>query len=104
MPAVTEHAVVCPVGCKRADGGNGYVIYQKHNNRENRKRRKAVGDHPVDFVGCGQFLGVFLFVTAFDNRSDIDIAFVGDDAFGVIVQLFFDRLNVFFDMVFHAVA
>ena len=49
-PAVAEHAIVCPVGCYAANGGNGQVVHQEHDHGENGQRQNAVRDHAVNLV------------------------------------------------------
>ena len=40
-----------------------------------------------------------LFITGFDHLGDVDVALVGDDAFRVVVQLFFSGGDVGFDVL-----
>ena len=101
VPAIAEHAVVGPVGRHGAYAHHGDVVHQEHDDHEDRQTQPAVGDHAVDLIGGGQLARVLLLVAALDDLGDVDVALVGDDAFGVIVQLLFGGLDVGFDMRQH---
>ena len=94
MPSVTKHAIVCPIRSKGTDGRNGNVVYQEHHGRKNGKGRKAVGDHPVDFVGNRKLSRRFFLITALENLTDINIAFVGDDRFRIVLHFIFHSLDI----------
>ena len=98
MPAVAEQAVVGPVGGRRANGDHGDVIHQEHHDGEDGQAQPAVGDDTVDLVGSGQLTGVFLLVTGLDDLGDVDVALVGDDGLGVVVQLLLGSLDVLLDV------
>ena len=95
---VAEKAVVGPIGDPGADGGNGNIINDEHHRGEDRQRQHAVGNDLIDLIGSRELPGVFLLVAALQQRGDVEIAFVGDDAFGVVVHFFFGGSDVGFDM------
>ena len=99
MPAVTEQSVICPIRCRRADAYHRYVINQEHNNRENRKSKPTVCNNTVDFIGCGKLTRILFLIAAFYKLSYINISFICNDAFRIIVKLFFRRLNISFNML-----
>ena len=98
MVAVAEQAVVGPVGRRGADRDHRNVVDKEHDDRENRQAEPAVRDDLVDLVGGRKLADGFLLIAGLDDRGDIDVPLVGDDAFGVVVQLLFGRLNVRFDV------
>ncbi len=100
MPAIPEQTVIGPVRSRRADTDHGNPVHSKHDQREDRQTQPAVGDHLVDFIRSAQGTGVMLPVAGLDDFRDVDIAFIGDDAFRVIIQFFFRRGNVLLN-VFH---
>ena len=101
MPAVAEQAVVCPVGCGRANGNHGDVVNQEHDDREDRKTQPAVGDDLIDLIRGGQAAHILFLVAVLDELCDVDVALVGDDGLGVVVELFFGCLDVLLDMGHH---
>ena len=101
VPAVAEHAVVGPVGGGSAHGYHGDPVNQEHHHGEDGQAQPAVGDHLVDLVGGGQLALVLLLVAALDDLGDVNIALVGDDALGVVVQLLFGGLDVLLDVLHH---
>ena len=98
MPSVAEQTVVCPVGRRRADAHHSYPVDDEHNKREDRQTQPAVGDDTVDLVGHGQLACVLLFITGLDDRTDINVTLVCDDAFRVVVQFLLRRLDVLLNM------
>ena len=101
VPAVAEHAVVGPVGGGSAHGYHGDPVNQEHHHGEDGQAQPAVGDHLVDLVGGGQLALALLLVAALDDLGDVNIALVGDDALGVVVQLLFGGLDVLLDVLHH---
>ena len=101
MPAVAEQAVVGPVGRGRADGDHGDPVDQEHDHGEDRQAQPAVGDDAVDLIGRGlRGLG-FLAVAGADDFRDVNVALVGDDGLGVVVELFLGGLDVRLDVLVH---
>ena len=101
VPAVAEHAVVGPVGRGRADGDHGDPVDQEHDHGEDRQAQPAVGDDAVDLIGRGlRGLG-FLAVAGADDFRDVDVALVGDDGLGIVVELFLGGLDVRLDVLVH---
>ena len=101
VPAVAEHTVVGPVGRGRADGDHGDPVDQEHDHGEDRQAQPAVGDDTVDLIGRGlRGLG-FLAVAGADDFRDVDVALVGDDGLGIVVELFLGGLDVRLDVLVH---
>ena len=98
MEAVAEQAVVRPVRSPAADGGDGDEIDEEHDHGEDGKSPDAVREHAVDFIRRGHLHFIFLFIASFDDFADEKIAFVGDDAFGV-VHFLFRGDDVFFHVI-----
>ena len=98
MPTVAEQSVVCPVGRGGADRHHRDPIDQKHHEREDRKPEPAVGDDPVDLIRRRLSAGLLLFVARLDDARDIEIPFVCDDAFRVVLKFAFRRGDVLFDV------
>ena len=99
VPAIAEHAVVCPVGRGRAHGDHGDVVNKEHHDREDGQAQPAVGDDLIDLIGGGELFAALFLVAALDELGDVDVALVGDDALGVVVELGLRRLDVLFDVV-----
>ncbi len=97
----TEERVVRPVGNHTAQRGNGNIVDNEHDRREDRQGQPAVGNRLVDLIGGGELAGAFLLVTAPEDRRYVDIAFVRNNAFGIVVQFLLGSFNVFFNMVKH---
>ena len=98
MPAVAEQAVVCPVGSGSAHADHGDVVNQEHDNCEDGQTQPAIGHNLIDLIGGGQLTGGVLLVAALDNLADVDVALVGDDALGVVVQLLLGSFDVGLDV------
>ena len=98
MPAVAEHAVVHPVGRRRADRDHGDVIDQEHHDREDWQTQPTVRDDAVDLIGGGELPGIVLLVAGLDDRGDIHITLVRNDRLGVVVQLLFGVPDVLLDV------
>ena len=98
MPAVTEQAVIGPVGSGGAHGHHGDVVHQIHDHGENRQAQPAVGDDAVDLVGGGELPLIVFLVAALDELCNVDVPLIGDDALGIIVQLLFGGLNISLDV------
>ena len=98
MEPVAEQTVIRPVCCGRTDGHHGNVVNQEHDRSENRQSQPAVGDDPVDLIRCSQFSDLLFLVAGLDHFRDVNITFVGDDAFRVIIQFLFGSLNILFNM------
>ncbi len=99
MPAVAEKSVVCPVGCHRTDSNHRNVVYQIHNYGKYRQAQPTVCDNFIDFVGSRKLADIFLFIASLYDLGDIDISFIGDYTFRIVVKLFFRRFDVGFDML-----
>ena len=91
MPSVTEQAVVCPVGKLGAYGirCHGDVIDQEHDQREYRKSQPAVRHHFIDPVGNSHPGIAVLLQAGFNDRSDVYVTLICNDALGIIIQLLF---------------
>ena len=98
MPAVTEQAVVRPVGSGGANGDHGDVVHKEHDHGEDGQTQPAVGHDAVDLIGSGQLTGVLFLVAGLDDLGDVHIALVGDDALGIVVQLLLGGLDVLLDV------
>ena len=99
MPAVAEYAVICPVRGPGSDGCYRNIVYDKHYDCENRERRPPVRNDFIDLIGGRKLSGAFFLNAALDNRSDVNIAFVCDNAFRVVIQLCLRGFYVFFDVI-----
>ena len=99
MPAVAEQAVVCPVGRGRAHADHSDPVHKEHHDREDGQAQPAVGDDLIDLIGGGELFRALFLVAALDELCDVDVALVGDDALGVVVELGLRRLDVLFDVV-----
>ena len=98
VPAIAEHAVICPVCCSRTNGNHGDVIYQEHDYCEDRQTQPTVGNDLIDLIGCGQTALVLFLETILNNGSNVLVTLIGDNAFCIIVQFFFRSGNVLFNM------
>ena len=94
MPAITEYAIVCPVGSPGTDGSYGYIIYDKHNHCKDRQCQPSVGYDLIDLVRSAQFLAFLFGITFFDNRGDVCVSLVGDDTLSVIIHNSFQLLDL----------
>ena len=94
MPAITEYAIVCPVGSPGTDGSYGYIIYDKHNHCKDRQCQPSVGYDLIDLVRSAQFLAFLFGITFFDNRGDVCVSLVGDDTLSVIIHGSFQLLDL----------
>ena len=103
MPAVTEHAVVCPVGEDAARGGYGNVVDQPHDQCEDRQSEDSVGNDVVDLIRGGQ-TGLFLLYAVLDQLADVLIARIGDDGLRVVVELLLNGGDELLDLVLHVLA
>ena len=101
MPAVAEQAVVGPVGSGGAHGHHGDPVHQEHHQSEDGQAQPAVGDDLVDLIGGGKLILSLLLVAALDDLGDVDIALVGDDALGIVIQLLLSGLNIRLDVLHH---
>ena len=99
VPAVAEHAVVCPVGCRCADGDHCDPVDKEHDYREDRQAQPTVGDDLIYLVGSGELAGVFLFVACLDDGCYVEVSLVCDDALGIVVKLFLGGLDVRVDVL-----
>ena len=99
MPTVAEHTVVRPVCCNRTDRRNGDVINNKHNNCKDRQSQNTVRYDLIDLIGNGKTAVVLFLVALLDDGSNVNIALVRDDAFRVVIKLFFSRFNVRFNVL-----
>ena len=99
MPAVAEHAVVCPVSCRRADGDHCDPVDKEHDYREDRQAQPTVGDDLIYLVGSGELAGVFLFVACLDDGCYVEVSLVCDDALGIVVKLFLGGLDIRVDVL-----
>ena len=97
MPAVAEDSVICPVGDEGTDGRNRYVIYEEHYHCEYGERSEPVSHNTVDLIGYRQYRRFFL-VAGLHQRGDVNIALVGDNRLGVVVQLGLGGFYVGFDV------
>ena len=103
MPAIAEHAVVCPVGEDTACGGYGNVVNQPHDQCEDRQSEDSVGNDVVDLVRGGK-TSLFLLDAVLDQTADVLIARVGDDGLRVIVKLFLDSGDELFQLLQNVLA
>ena len=101
VPAVAEQAVVGPVGSGGAHGHHGDPVHKEHHQSEDGQAQPAVGDDLVDLIGSGKLTLALLLVAALDDLGDVDIALVGDDALGIVIQFLLGGLNVRLDVLHH---
>ena len=99
MPTVAEHAVVRPVCRNRTDRRNGDVINNKHHNCKDRQSQNTVRYDLIDLIGNGKTAVVLFLVALLDDGSNVNIALVRDNAFRVVIKLFFSRFNVRFNVL-----
>ena len=102
MPAVTEQAVVGPIGSRCAHGHHGHPVDQEHDQSEDGQAQPAVGHDLIDLIGGGQLPDLLLLVAGLDDGSDVHIALVGDDAFGIVVQFLLGGFDVGLDVAHDA--
>ena len=93
MPSIAKEAVIGPVRHPGADAGNRHIIDDKHDDDKDWQRQPAVGHDGVDFIGNRHPGLIFLRIALTNDRTDIIIPFIGDDAFRIVVQLVFRFLN-----------
>ena len=85
---LAEQHVVCPVRHKSTYCCYGNIIYKPHHRRKNRKGQDTVCNNAVDLIGnCHLLPGMLLFAALSDDRRDVIIPFVGDNAFRVVIHL-----------------
>ena len=99
VSAVAEKPVVYPVGGSRSDGHHRDVIYQEHDDCEDRQTEPAVGHYLVDLVGSGERAFLCLFQTSLHNGGDPQIPLVGNNALGIVVKLGFGGFDVALDVL-----
>jgi len=99
VPAVAEQAVVCPVGRGRADADHSDPVNKEHHDREDGQTKPAVGDDLVDLIRGRELTVVLFLVAALDDLCDVNVALVGDNALGIVVQLGLGGLDVRFDVL-----
>ena len=99
MPAVAKQAVVCPVGRGRTHADHSDPVNKEHHDREDGQTKPAVGDDLVDLIGGRELTVVLFLVAALDDLRDVNVALVGDDALGIVVQLGLGGLDVRFDVL-----
>ena len=98
VPAIAEHTVVGPVGSGCAHAYHSDPVDQEHNDGKDGQPQPAVGDDAVDLIRGRQRTLVLLLIAALDDLGDVDIALVGDDALGVVVQLLLGGLDIGLDV------
>ena len=84
-----EQHVVGPVSNDGSNSGNGHVIYDKHNQRENRQCQDTVGHDPVDLIRYGHLAFSCFFITLSNDRCNKIVTLIGNDTFRIVVHLFF---------------
>ena len=94
MPAVAEHAVVYPVGRKRADGDHRDIVNKEHYHRKYRETEPTVGNNLVYFIGSGEISHPLFLIAALDYRGYVDISLVCDYALRIVVHLSLCSLDV----------
>ena len=87
VEAVSEETVIGPVRYPGTDRSNGYIIYQPHDQCEDRQCQPAVGYDTVDLVGDRKLLSAALFEAVLHELLDPDITLICDDRLCVIVHL-----------------
>ena len=97
MPSVTERAVICPVRQHGAHRGPGDIIHKKHYNNKDRQCQKSVCNYFINFIRYRQLAFLLVYIAGADDRGDILVSFIRDDAFAVVVKL---SLRLFHD-IFH---
>ena len=95
----TKQSIVDPVRSFRTNGGYGQIVHKEHDDSKNRQGQEPVGDNPVNLVGGGELAAALFDVAVGNNGRNVFVAFVGDDAFGIVVHFLFHGLNVAVDMV-----
>ena len=58
-----------------------------------------MGDDAVDLVGDGQLTGCLPFIGPLEDRANVVVTLVGNDALGVVVQLLLCGTDILFDVV-----
>ena len=99
MEAVTEDAVVGEVGGGSTHANHGNPVHGEHNQREDGKTQPAVGDNLINLVGGGEAASLLFLVAGLDHLGDVNIALIGDDGFGIVIQFGFRCLDVLFNVV-----
>ena len=99
MEAITEQAIIGPVSDPATDGRHRDEIHQNHDSSENRQGSEAIGDNTVDLIGNSHPAGLLFLVATLQDRSDVHITLVGDNAFSVIIQLGLSGLDIILHMV-----
>ncbi len=99
----SEDHVICEIGRCGTDGNapsaHGDRVDQEHHNSEDRQAENTVRNDLVDPVGCGQaVLLCFLLYGSAADVCDIVVSFIGDDGFGIIVQLFLTVSDMLLDL------
>ncbi len=97
MPAIAEQAIICPVCCSTSDGYHRNIVNQEHDYCKNRQTQEPVGNDLIDLIRCGH-ANLFLLQAVLNNGSNINIPFIGDNAFCIIVHFFFGRFNIAFNV------
>ena len=99
MEAITEQAIIGPVSDPATDGRHRDEVHQNHDSSENRQGGEPVGDNTVDLIRNGHPAGLLFLVATLQDRGDVHITLVGDDAFSVIIQLGLSSLDILLHMV-----
>ena len=99
-PFIAKQAVVGKVGHPRTNRGHRDIIHQEHDDHKDGQRQHTVGDHLVDLIRNGHAAGVLSLIAALQQRCNVIVALVGDNALGFIVQLLFGHDNIMLDMCY----
>ena len=98
MPAISEHTIIGPVGSPSTYRSNRHKINNKHNQNKYRQSQPTVGHNFINFIGNSKAFAVF-FITAFNDRGNINIPFICNDTLCIIIQFFFGRFYIFLNML-----
>lgn len=98
LDRLREEGVVGPVGYDRAEPGDGHIVDDEHDRREDRQGQPAVGDHLVDLIRGGELTGTLFLVAALHQAGDVHIALIGDDALRIVIPLLLGGSDVLLDV------
>ena len=91
---LSKEYIVGPVRYKSTYCCDRYIIYNPHNNREDRKCQPAVSYDPVDLIRCCH--GVFLVLcdTVTDDAGNINVTLVCNNTLGIVIKFVFQLFDL----------